>query len=163
MSQAPRPSAGLPGDESLRESNRRIVEQYMNTQGQDRLTRHLLFTEDGTGGLWTTDSGQPIVIRGRERLSEHGVWSLKCFPDWTWTNIDIFDTQNPNKFWVECDGIGKILFPGYPEGFYRNHFLHSFKFEGGRIKEQREFMNPCEQFRALGITLPAIKRAGIPT
>lgn len=154
----------VPTDEAgLRAHNRAIVEQYMNTRGQDRLKRHLLFTEDGVGGLWTTDSGEPIVIRGRDRLGEHSVWSLKCFPDWAWTDVEIFDTQDPNQFWVECNGEGKIVFPGYPEGHYRNHFIHSFLFENGKIKRQREFMNPCQQFRALGIAVPEIKREGIPT
>ncbi|MGW0882925.1 PhzA/PhzB family protein [Streptomyces sp. NPDC002671] len=146
-----------------REANRRIVEQYMNTRGQDRLRRHELFTEDGQGGLWTTETGEPIVISGRDRLGEHAVWSLKCFPDWTWVDIEIFDTQDPNQFWVECNGRGKILFPGYSEGFYENHFIHYFRFENGKIRLQREFMNPCQQFRALGIEVPQVKREGIPT
>ncbi|MET8857260.1 PhzA/PhzB family protein [Streptomyces sp. NPDC004579] len=150
-------------DAELRASNRAIVKQYMNTRGEDRLRRHLLFTEDGTGGLWTTETGQPIVITGRDRLGDHGQWSLKCFPDWVWTNVEIFDTQDPNQFWVECDGEGTIRFPDYPDGHYSNHFLHSFLFENGKIKRQREFMNPCQQFRALGITVPQVKRADIPT
>lgn len=149
--------------EQRRAHNRAIVARYMNCRGQDRLSRHLLFTEDGVGGLWTTDSGDPIAISGRDRLGEHGKWSLRCFPDWVWINVEIFDTQNPDQFWVECDGEGKIIYEGYPEGYYRNHFLHSFLFEGGKIKLQREFMNPCEQFRSLGIDVPEIQRVGIPT
>ncbi|WHI52282.1 PhzA/PhzB family protein [Microbulbifer sp. MLAF003] len=145
-----------------RQHNRRIVEKYMNTQGQDRLKRHELFTEDGCGGLWTTDTGEPIMIRSKKLLAEHAVWSLKCFPDWLWFNIKIFDGQNPDFFWVECDGKGRICFEGYPEGFYENHFIHSFEFENGKIKIQREFMNPCKQFEALGIAVPQIVRAGIP-
>ncbi len=154
--------AGLDQD-TRRAANRKIVEQYLNTRGQDRLKRHLLFTEDGIGGLWTTDTGEPIVIRGRARLGEHAVWSLRCFPDWAWTNVQIFDTQDPDWFWAECDGEGKISYPGYPDGHYRNHFLHSFRFRDGKIHQQREFMNPCQQFRALGIAVPAVKREGIPT
>jgi hypothetical protein len=150
-------------EEEIRKHNREIVEQYMNCRGRGRLQRHLLFTEDGSGGLWTTETGKPIIIKGRDRLGEHGTWSLKCFPDWIWTNIEIYETQDPNRFWVECDGKGKILFPGYPLGYYNNHFLHSFLFEDRKIKQQREFMNPCEQFRALGIIVPKIRRAGIPT
>ena len=153
----------LPGDQRQRAHNRSIVDTYMNCRGQDRLTRHLLFTADGCGGLWTSDVGEPIVIRGRDRLGEHAVWSLRCFPVWAWTNVEIFDTQDPDRFWVECDGEGRILFPGYAEGRYRNHFLHSFLFHDGKIKLQREFMNPCQQFRALGIAVPEIRREGIPT
>lgn len=154
---------GPSADDEVRLHNRGIVEAYMAARGEDRLRRHLLFTEDGVGGLWTNDTGQPIAIRGRDRLGQHGVWSLQCFPDWVWTNVEIFDTQDPNRFWVECDGEGQIVFPGYPIGHYRNHFLHSFLFENGKIKQQREFMNPIEQYRALGIEVPAIQRAGIPT
>jgi phenazine biosynthesis protein len=156
----------FPGDDAeveLRKINRATVETYMNTRGTDRLRRHLLFTEDGVGGLWTNDTGQPIVISGRDRLAEHAVWSLRCFPDWVWTNVEVFETQDPNFFWVECDGAGAIRFPGYPEGRYENHFLHSFLFEDGKIRQQREFMNPFEQLRALGILVPAVKREGIPT
>jgi hypothetical protein len=149
--------------QTQRDRNRAIVETYMNTRGQDRLRRHLLFTEDGVGGLWTSESGEPIAIRGRDRLAEHAVWSLRCFPDWAWINIEIFDTQDPDRFWVECDGEGKIVYPGYPVGHYQNHFLHSFQFEYGKIKLQREFMNPCQQFRALGIAVPHVVREGIPT
>ncbi|WP_238329756.1 PhzA/PhzB family protein [Pseudomonas aeruginosa] len=125
----------------LRRKNRETVVKYMNTKGQDRLRRHELFVEDGCGGLWTTDTGSPIVIRGKDKLAEHAVWSLKCFPDWEWYNIKVFETDDPNHFWVECDGHGKILFPGYPEGYYENHFLHSFELDDGKIKRNREFMN----------------------
>ncbi len=102
---------------------------------------------ESCGGLWTTDTGSPIVIRGKDKLAEHAVWSLKCFPDWEWYNINIFGTDDPNHFWVECDGHGKILFPGYPEGYYENHFLHSFELEDGKIKRNREFMNVFQQLR----------------
>lgn len=150
-------------DADLRKSNRATVEKYIKTTGRERLRRHLLFTEDGIGGLWTNDTGQPIAIHGRDRLAEHAIWSLKCFPDWVWTNIEIFETQDPNFFWVECDGEGAIRFPGYPDGHYKNHFLHSFLLENGKIRQQREFMNPFEQLRALGIPVPVVKREGIPT
>jgi len=149
--------------EETRSHNRRIVQQYMDTSGQDRLRRHELFTEDGCGGLWTTDVGEPIVIRGKERLGEHAVWSLKCFPDWRWSDVKIFDTQDPNIFWVECTGKGLIRFAGYPEGSYANHFIHYFEFADGKIKLQREFMNPVQQFKALGLPVPQIVRVGIPT
>ncbi|MFC5740518.1 PhzA/PhzB family protein [Dyella tabacisoli] len=149
-------------DVELRRQHRLVVEDYMSRKGEGRLTRYLLFTADGSGGLWTNDTFQPIVSRGHEGLKAHGAWSLKCFPDWEWKNVQIFETQDPNRFWVECDGEGQIHFPGYPAGHYSNHFIHSFLLENGKIKQNREFMNPYEQMRALGIPIPAIKREGIP-
>ncbi|HHO8191811.1 phenazine biosynthesis protein PhzB, partial [Pseudomonas aeruginosa] len=62
---------GFTDANELREKNRATVEKYMNTKGQDRLRRHELFVEDGCGGLWTTDTGSPIVIRGKDKLAEH--------------------------------------------------------------------------------------------
>lgn len=149
-------------DTEIRRKNRAVIEDYMSRVGDQRLTRYLLFTEDGSGGLWTADTKEPIISKGHEGLKAHGKWSLQCFPDWVWTNVEIFETQDPNRFWVECDGEGKILFPGYPEGYYTNHFIHSFHMDNGTIKQNREFMNPYAQMRALGIVPPKIKREGIP-
>ncbi|MBD2816631.1 PhzA/PhzB family protein [Xenorhabdus sp. Flor] len=147
----------------VRQQNRLIVEKYMATKGQDRLKRYELFSEDGCGGLWTSDTGEPLMIKGRKSLAKHAVWVLKYFPDWVWYNVDIYSTQDPNIFWVECDGKGIIRFDDYPEGIYENHFIHYFEFENGKIKLQREFMNPCQQFKALGIEIPKINRSRMPT
>jgi len=150
-------------DAELRRRHRAIVADYMSRTGEGRRSRHLLFTEDGEGGLHTADTLDPIVTRGRDRLGMHADWSLRCFPDWRWYNVEIYETQDPNRFWVECDGEGEIRFPGYEPGIYRNHFIHSFVLENGRIKQNREFMNPFNQLRALGIEVPTIHREGIPT
>jgi len=157
------PVLGFADETELRRRNRAVVADYMSRKGQGRLTRYQLFTEDGSGGLWTGDTLEPIVSRGRDKLKAHGEWSLKCFPDWEWINVEIFETQDPNRFWVECDGEGQILFPGYPPGIYRNHFIHAFLLDDGKIVQNREFMNPFNQLRALGINVPVIKREGIPT
>lgn len=150
-------------DQELQDKNIKTVKDYMSRQGKDRLTRYLLFTEDGSGGLWTADTHEPIVCHGHLELKAHGEWSLRCFPDWIWKNVEIFKTQDPNRFWVECDGEGQIIFPGYPPGYYTNHFIHSFLMDNGKIKQNREFMNPYQQMRALGISVPKIKRIGLPT
>jgi hypothetical protein len=150
-------------DVELRRRHRAVVEDYLSRVHETRLTRYLLFTEDGSAGLYTADTMAPVVSRGHEKLKAHGEWSLRMFPDWVWYNIEIFETQDPNRIWAECDGKGKILYPNYPPGYYENHFIHSFQLKDGLIVEQREFMNPFNQMRALGIEIPVIKRGGIPT
>lgn len=153
---------GFDDNKELRRRQRAVVEDYMNRKGETRLTRYLLFTEDGSAGLYTGDTEEPIISRGHEKLKAHGKWSLQIFPDWVWYNIEVFETQDPNRFWVECDGTGKICYPDYPEGQYQNHFIHAFEFQDGKIAIQREFHNPYRQMKALGIDYPVIKRAGIP-
>lgn len=147
----------------LRARNRRSVEQYMETGAEARLRRYTLYTEDGTASLFYTDVGRPIVVQGREKLKRHNELSLRVLPDWQWFNVRIFETQDPSVIWVECDGTGTIRFPGYPEGTYRNHFIHGFTLSDGRIASSREYTNPIEHMRSLSIETPHIKRDWIPT
>ncbi|WP_456309582.1 PhzA/PhzB family protein [Serratia proteamaculans] len=151
-------------NKDLREKNRSTVEMYLtSTRGVSRLERHKLFVDEGEGGLWMTETGEPIIIRGRDNLEKHAHWSLQCFPDWEWYNIQLFTTDNPNHIWVECDGHGLMRFVGYEERYYENHFIHSFELYDGLIVRNREFMNPINQLKALGINVPRIIRDGIPS
>ncbi|MFT4081253.1 MAG: PhzA/PhzB family protein [Nocardioides sp.] len=146
-------------DADLRARNRATIETYMSMHG-DRRERYLLFTEDGAGGLYTTDSGIPMQSVGHEALRNGDAWNSTYFADWKWWNVEIFETQDPNRFWVECDGGGTITFPAYPDGTYENHYLHSFEMRDGLIHRYWEYMNPCAEMRALGIEVPRVERPG---
>lgn len=148
--------------DELRDRNHETVRKYMRTEIEHRLDRYRLFAPDGCGMLWFTDIGEPIVTRGRDKLKAHGEVSVRVLPDWQWTEVRIYSTQDPNRFWVECGGRGRILFPGYPEGVYTNRFVHAFLLDDGLIVEAREIANPLEHMRALGIETPVIKRDWIP-
>lgn len=147
----------------LRARNRRAVEQYMLTDAEARLRRYTLYTEDGSASLFYTDVGGPIVVRGRDKLKRHGELSLQVLPDWQWIDVHLYQTQDPSVIWVECDGEGTIRFPGYPKGRYRNHFIHGFTLDDGRIVSSREYTNPIEHMRALNIETPRIERGWIPS
>ncbi|MDT9685434.1 PhzA/PhzB family protein [Streptomyces sp. TRM76323] len=151
------------GDHDLRARNRRAVERYLETGAEARSRRYTLYTEDGTASLFYTDIGRPIVVRGREKLKRHGELSLEVLPDWRWTDVRLYETQDPDAIWVECDGEGTIRFPGYPEGHYRNHFVLGFTLSDGRIVSSREYTNPIEHMRSLGIGTPRINRDWIPS
>ncbi|MDQ0757375.1 PhzA/PhzB family protein [Streptomyces canus] len=156
-------AAVFTGDHELRARNRRAVERYMETGAEARLSRYTLYTEDGTASLFYTDIGRPIVVRGREKLKRHGELSLKVLPDWRWHGVHLYETQDPAVIWVECEGEGTIRFPGYPEGHYHNHFIHGFTLSDGRIVASREYTNPIEHMRSLGIGTPRIQRDWIPS
>ncbi|WP_380278010.1 PhzA/PhzB family protein [Kitasatospora purpeofusca] len=147
----------------LRARNRRAVERYLETGPQARLRRYTLYTEDGTAALFYTDIGRPIVVTGRERLKRHNELSLEVLPDWQWSDVRLYETQDPDLVMVECEGEGTIRFPGYPEGRYRNHFIHGFTLRDGLIAASREYTNPIEHMKALGIETPHIRRDWIPT
>ncbi|CAN3981623.1 PhzA/PhzB family protein [Kitasatospora purpeofusca] len=147
----------------LRARNRRAVEQYLETGPEARLRRYTLYTEDGTAALFYTDIGRPIVVTGREKLKRHNELSLEVLPDWRWFDVHVYETQDPGQVMVECDGEGTIRFPGYPEGHYRNHFIHGFTLRDGLIAASREYTNPIEHMKSLGIETPHIRRDWIPT
>ncbi len=83
--------------ERLRRLNRATVERYMAMKGAERLQRHSLFVEDGCAGNWATESGEPLVFRGHESLRRLAEWLERCFPDWEWHNVRIFETEDPNR------------------------------------------------------------------
>ncbi|WBB61657.1 PhzA/PhzB family protein [Streptomyces sp. WMMC500] len=147
----------------LRARNRRAVEQFMQTGAEARLRRYTLYTEDGSASLFYTDMGRPIVVRGREKLKRHGELSMQVLPDWQWSDVHLYQTQDPSVIWVECEGEGTIRFPGYPQGRYRNHFIHGFTLSDGHIVSSREYTNPIEHMRALSIETPHIQRDWIPS
>lgn len=145
-------------DRDLRARNRETVERYVRLTGEERLNRWRLFTPDGSGGLRTTDSGEPIAAVGREALAEADAWNYRYFEDWTYSEIEVFETQDPNRFWVECVGTGWITFPAYERARYTNRYLHYFLMEDGLIKQYWEYMNPCAEMHALGIEVPSVQR-----
>src|SRR5947208_3426486 len=55
---------GLATDVDLRAQNRAVVADYMSRKGETRKSRYLLFTEDGSAGLYTSDTGVPDFYEG---------------------------------------------------------------------------------------------------
>jgi hypothetical protein len=137
--------------------NLATVKKYFAMEGP-RLNRHKLFTDNCTWGLAFSETGGPINVSGINDLAKMDEWNTRCFPDWKWRNVKIFQTQDPNYFWVECDGSGKALFPGYPPVIHSAHFIHSFEMIDGKIKAYREFFNPVKELLDFGFQIPHLKR-----
>ncbi|WP_300766955.1 PhzA/PhzB family protein [uncultured Bifidobacterium sp.] len=150
-------------DDDRAADNRTTVERYLSSgHGEALRRRHELFTEDGISGLWTSDSGHPVAVQGRERIAEYDVWSSRHFPDWTWRNVRVWTTDDPDWLWAEADGGGTVILPGHDPVRYDNHFLYSFEMREGLIFREREFMNPVVEMRALGMTVPTIDLGEFP-
>lgn len=151
------------GDCSIRERNRAIALRYLHSStGEALLHRHRLFRHDGVSGLWTSDSGTPVFVRGRDSIARYDVWSSVHFPDWRWYDIRVWTTDDPDRIWAECDGEGTIVLPGHEAVHYGNHFLYSFEMRDGQIAREREFTNPVVEMKALGLTTPTIDLGDFP-
>lgn len=141
-------------NDEIRSRNRAVVEKYMAMVGQDRENRWMMFTDDATTGLQYTATGEPMVISGIDNIRQGDKFNCKNFPDWGFTNIEIFCSDDPNSFLVECDGEGISYVSGRPV-HHRDHYVHKFVFRDGKICLYREFMNPCNELIELGVEMPA--------
>lgn len=141
-------------NDEIRSQNRAIVEKYMAMVGPERGNRWMLFTDDATTGLQYTAEGKPMVISGIDNIRQGDKFNCKNFPDWGFTNIEIFCSDDPNSFLVECDGEGTSYVSGRPV-HHKDHYVHKFLFQDGKICLYREFMNPCNELIELGVEMPA--------
>ena len=140
-------------NEEIRRQNVETVRKYMSLKGAERAERWRMFTEDATTGLQYTAAGTEMVVEGIENIRQGDQFNCKNFPDWGFTNIEIFYTDDPNKILVECDGEGTSMLLGRAI-HHKDHYIHKFVFRDGRICLYREFMNPCNELLEMGLELP---------
>jgi phenazine biosynthesis protein len=146
-------------DAELRMKNLATVKLYFRTDLDARRNRHQLFAEDCSWGLAFSETGGPVTISGMDELKKMDEWNVTCFPDWQWTDVRIFQTQDPGFFWVECQGSGKAIFKDYPPVIHSAHFVHRFELVDGKIRNYREFFNPVKELKDFGLEVPQLKRA----
>ncbi len=140
--------------DEIRKKNRAIIEFYLNLSGDERSERWKLFSDDATTGLQYSATGNPLVIEGIENIKKGDAFNCRNFPDWKFTNIEIFDSKDPNSFLVECDGEGTSMLLGYAIP-HADHYIHKFEFRDGKITTYREYMNPCKELAEMGVEMPA--------
>jgi phenazine biosynthesis protein len=145
-------------DDAVRMKNLAAVKAYFQLQEAARAARHTLFVDDCTWGLAYSETGGPQIVSGIDELKRMDERNVSRFPDWKWTDVRIFHTQDPNYFWVECYGSGQALFPDYPPVIHSAHFVHSFEMTDGKIKHYREFFNPIKELKDFGLEVPVLKR-----
>jgi phenazine biosynthesis protein len=142
-------------EKKARESNQITVEKFFQLHGPARAE---LFAEDGVKELpYAFSDGPDFRWEGKANVKANFEANVDFFPDWKWQNLKIYSTQDPNQFWAEADGSGMINIIGHPKSPYRNHYVFSFKMQDGLIKEFREFNNPLEIMKSLGVPLPKME------
>jgi len=142
--------------EELRKKNLKTVEYYMTLRGMERREKRApLFAENAAFELTFTAE---CVPDSRTAMEWNNVGDSEDFPDWGFYNAEIYQTQNPDMLFVECDGRGKLIIKGDADKnrVYENHYIISFEMEDGKIKRLREIHNPCCLMKALGIPIPKV-------
>jgi ketosteroid isomerase-like protein len=147
-----------PNDETLasQERNRRTVEEYMALKGPDLIEERLaLFAEDGMRETCFTRSCLPERTVGKRALHERMLRLRKKWADFSYSNVRIYGTPDPETLIVECDGRGLIKNPMFTSPHeYENHFFFLFVVKDARISLMKEFMNPMKLEQAFWNPVP---------
>lgn len=80
--------------------------------------------------------------------------NAESYPDWTWSNIEVYQSSDPNVFVVECDGSGTLYEDGEPVRTHTDHYLHRFTLSDGKITEYIEYNNPIQELLEMGVDVP---------
>jgi phenazine biosynthesis protein len=131
-------------DDALRKKNKAAIEKWFSVsfiEGAD------LFTEDG----------QFNDAKGKANVLKDATFNTKAFPDWKYSKVDVYSTQDPNKFFVESEGSGTLYKNADPAStpvHYANTYIMVFIMRDGKIKSITEKMSELNLLRALGINIP---------
>lgn len=140
----------------LRQKNRATVEKYLSTSG---LSRAECFITDGIKELTfathasplSPDNTSPIVFKGRQALEENFCYNAANFSG-SWLNPKVYETQDPNKFWVETALDAIYLVDGKKIPYKQPYYVMTFDMNDGLIERFRELFNPVELIRTHGCT-----------
>ncbi|MBO1678785.1 PhzA/PhzB family protein [Bittarella massiliensis (ex Durand et al. 2017)] len=148
-----------PADDALRQKNLQAVIGYMTAAGEDRLERWKLFepSDETTLTLGFAAQQEPVVNRGIRCIRQTNESYVRDFPDWSFQNLVVRLTGDPNIIFVEADGAGTSLKQGTEErasSQHSEHSLHRFICKDGKILHYTEFMNPINELLKLGYQMP---------
>jgi hypothetical protein len=116
-----------------RDKNRAVIKQFFDMPIGEAAAR--LYTGDGVKQL----PSMGIEWRGVPNLIKNNDQNSKLFASWKWTDIVVWDTQDPSVFWVECQG-GQHQEGG--GGTFGSHYLLQFVIKDAKIEIMKEFTTP---------------------
>lgn len=147
-----------PADNELRSKNLATVLEYMLLKGQERLTRARFFVpgNEATAGNGYGVGCEERYMTGIDDIRKADEFNAKTWPDWGFDNIQIYETGDPNFFWVDSTGSGLSKLPGHEPREYGGRYLHSFVMRDGLILHYREWRNPCVEYITFGYEMPKL-------
>jgi phenazine biosynthesis protein len=123
-------TAASTGEE--RDSNRATVARFFELPIGEARAR--LYADDGVKQLPALGIQWP----GLDGQLKNNMQNVGRYPGWKWSDVTIWNTDDPTVFWVEASGATA---PGMkPE--YSNHYVMQFVVRGGKIRLFREFGAP---------------------
>jgi hypothetical protein len=127
---APAAAASAAGEN--RATNRATVARFFELPiGAERAR---LYANDGVKQL----AALGIQWQGLDGQLKNNAQNVGRYPGWKWSDVVIWNTDDPTVFWVEASGATAPS--AKPE--YANHYVMQFVVRGGKIALFREFGTP---------------------
>ena len=136
----------------LRKKNFSTVKRWMELGLSPEITD--LYAEEFSTGVVYDFGDIPMCNTDREAQRHLDAANAETYPAWTWSNPILMQSDDPNLFMVECDGRGTQMKDGAPVGVHKDHYIHRFEMEDGKIKHYREFNSPLNELREMGMQIP---------
>jgi hypothetical protein len=79
---------------------------------------------------------KPGVTKGKAALLEDAIFDAKSFPDWKYSTLKVYSTQDPNLFFVEAAGSGTFFRNGNPAATprqYSSTYIDVLTMQEGKI------------------------------
>ncbi|MCC7463570.1 MAG: PhzA/PhzB family protein [Gammaproteobacteria bacterium] len=126
------PRGAVAGRSEDHARNRATVQRFFQLPiGEERAR---LYADDGVKQL----PGLGIQWPGLDAQLKNNAQNRDRYPGWAWSDVVIWNTDDPTVFWVEASGATA---PG-AQPAYANHYVLQFVVRGGRIALMREFGAP---------------------
>jgi hypothetical protein len=165
----PQKSGAKTSDNELRRKNQATIEKYFTLSfvaGVD------LFTEDGwyDTNAYAVQAATAVgedeknnvkqgVMKGKAALLADAIFDTRSFPDWKYSTLKIYSTQDPNLFFVEAAGSGTFFRNGNPAATprkYSNTYIDVLTMHEGKIKSFVEHVDQqLNLLKALGLHVSA--------
>lgn len=149
-------------DDRLREKNVETLKKFFFFTEEERVDRADLFTDDAVCIAGFTEPPVTNTV-GKEAIRKRFKRSTKTFKNYTYTNVIINSTQDPDKFFVEEGGYGIVVNPNTKEEITPkgpNPHINIFLMEDGKIKMWREYFDQMYAMKLLGVETPEFRPFG---
>jgi len=159
-----------PTHTTLRKLNCETIREFISAKtDEERLARLDLFTDRARYGANLPGGidveGYAPSLMEKQTLKKCLEWSVRYLPEQVFVNPVLYQTIDPERYYVIARHEGYIDFPAYGRKRYNNNvFLLKFVMNEGLIQEYFEYSNMLKTYEALEVQIPAVEKpAGWPS
>ena len=94
-----------------------------------------------------------LQVMSEYETKAHFTWFHRTVTNWEWSNVNVYATNYPDKFWIKRDGKGNVFWGG-KSGIFESHFLTLIQIKNGKIIYIKDHFDNQMVYRAYNKELP---------